>query len=402
MGKNHELSIADILNRQEPLDWFESVAIVAGICSALGEQPATAMPAPEDIRLTSDGTVVLTASGHQADDAVLRLLRDCLSLDAQPPALRLFVVSALSSNRYHSPAVLEQALAYYERPGRAGIIKSVRARCLTTGEAREPRADANGSSRYEADKAAKVADAQSAAVRPTRRRRLLVAVGIIVCAVAVAAVAMFAYSPRTLAGNIGDMKGLAAYVAETGRGLVDVVTKTILPTSPAPETSAVDAASIGRVKKRRRARTTVVSAAPDLPAPISEAVATAGSITVVADEASAPLSDTVGADPLVAPEAAIATSVDVIDANEIVPPRLLDPVRLPWWASAGTHRSSNMIELAITETGKVARVRLVSPAVRMTDMMMLSAAKTWTFEPASQNGHPTPYTLMLNVAITPP
>ena len=400
MGKIHELSVADILNRQEPLDWFESVAIVAGLCSALGEQPATAMPAARDILLAPDGTIELAASGSQADDAVLRLLHDCLNLADQPSGLRLFVLSALSSDRYRAPSALEQALAYYERPGRAAIIRSVRSRCLGASEAREGRADANGSSKFEADKTRKAA-VQSAAARPTRRRRLLVAAGVTACVVITAA-AVFAYSHRLLAGNIGDMKGLAAYVADTGRGLVDAVTKTLLREPAEPVKSTVAASSAGHVKKRRPTRASVAPAGPGLPPPVAEAIATTGSITAVADETPAADPSTVEAQPVVEPEAAPTNSAADVETDKIVPPRLLDPVRLPWWASEATYHSSNMIELAITETGKVARVRLVSPAVRMTDMMMLSAAKTWTFEPASQNGHPMPYTLTLNVAVTPP
>ena len=56
----------------------------------------------------------------------------------------------------------------------------------------------------------------------------------------------------------------------------------------------------------------------------------------------------------------------------------------------------NVIELDIAESGVVERVRLASPAMRMTDMMILSAAKTWLFEPASKDGRPVPYRLTLN------
>jgi hypothetical protein len=34
--------------------------------------------------------------------------------------------------------------------------------------------------------------------------------------------------------------------------------------------------------------------------------------------------------------------------------------------------------------------------MRLTDMMILSAAKTWIFEPASDGGHPIPYRMTLN------
>jgi len=399
-SRDQKVSIADILNRQVPLDWFESVAIVAGLCSALGEQHAAAMPALDDIHLTPAGAIALAAPGAQADDAVLRLLHDCLRLAAHPPALRLFVLNALSSDRHRSPAALEEALAYYERPGRAAIIQSVRARCLAASDAPVARADAaNGSSSFEVDKAAAE---RSAAVASPRRRRLLLAVGIAVCAVCVAAVVTLVYSRGLSAGNIGNMQGLAGYVAETGRGLVNAVTKTLNLTPEAPAMPATaDATPVGPAKKPRRARALLTSASSEPRSSIGETSATADSeATQVTDETRA------GSVPVeavaVAPEVVPTNPAAVVGTDEIMPPRLIDPVRLPRWAYVATDRSSHVIELAITEAGKVDRVRLVSPAVRMTDMMMLSAAKTWIFEPALQNGHPTPYTLMLNVAGTAP
>ena len=200
------------------------------------------------------------------------------------------------------------------------------------------------------------------------------------------------------------MQGLAAYVAETGRGLVNAVTETLNPTPAAPVTSAAADKSSSPAKKPRRARASLTSASSEQPASIVEPVATGESkaLTAVAAETLAAAPDTVEASLAAAPEVEPATPGDVVGTNAIMPPRLIDPVRLPRWAYVATERSSHVIELAITETGKVDRVRLVSPAVRMTDMMMLSAAKTWVFEPALQNGHPTPYTLMLNVANSMP
>jgi outer membrane biosynthesis protein TonB len=82
--------------------------------------------------------------------------------------------------------------------------------------------------------------------------------------------------------------------------------------------------------------------------------------------------------------------------HEIVPPRLIDPVRLPSWAQPANQTSTNIIELDIAPTGSVRRVRLLSTPTRLTDMMILSAAKTWVFEPASSQGRAVPYKLTLN------
>ena len=201
------------------------------------------------------------------------------------------------------------------------------------------------------------------------------------------------------------MQDLAAYVADTGRGLVDAVTKTLIPPPAAPDTSAaIDVTSAGPAKKLRRARASVTSASSEQPTATRDMIAAGDSkaIQLVADETPAAGSNSVDAALAVSPESGAANPAAVVETNEIMPPRLIDPVRLPRWAYVATTPSSHVIELTISETGKVARVRLTSPAVRMTDMMMLSAAKAWTFEPALQNGHPMPYTLMLNVSNTMP
>ena len=81
-----------------------------------------------------------------------------------------------------------------------------------------------------------------------------------------------------------------------------------------------------------------------------------------------------------------------------MPPRLLDPIRLPAWVDPMNRTPLSSIELEIAIDGTVSRVRMLSPAMRLTDMMILSAAKTWVFEPASVEGRPIPYRLTLGLA----
>jgi len=81
----------------------------------------------------------------------------------------------------------------------------------------------------------------------------------------------------------------------------------------------------------------------------------------------------------------------------LVAPKLMDPVRLPAWVDPVNKAPMSAIELEISTTGTVKRVRMLSAATHMTDMMMLSAAKTWLFEPASMNGQPVTYVMTLGV-----
>jgi TonB family protein len=61
----------------------------------------------------------------------------------------------------------------------------------------------------------------------------------------------------------------------------------------------------------------------------------------------------------------------------------------------------NTIELIVAEDGTVERVQLLSTPKRMADMMLLSGAKNWQFEPAVKDGQPVRYRLELSWAATP-
>jgi len=61
----------------------------------------------------------------------------------------------------------------------------------------------------------------------------------------------------------------------------------------------------------------------------------------------------------------------------------------------------NVMEIIIGGDGAVERVQLVSPPRRLTDMMLLSGAKSWRFAPASKNGLPVRYRMAFSWATTP-
>jgi TonB family protein len=57
----------------------------------------------------------------------------------------------------------------------------------------------------------------------------------------------------------------------------------------------------------------------------------------------------------------------------------------------GPESDFNTMEIVVSERGLVEQVRLLSTPRRMTDMMLLSGAKTWRFEPATMNGSAVRY-----------
>jgi hypothetical protein len=56
----------------------------------------------------------------------------------------------------------------------------------------------------------------------------------------------------------------------------------------------------------------------------------------------------------------------------------------------------NTMEMVVSEQGRVEQVRLLTPAKRMTDVLLLSGAKTWKFAPAVRDGQPVRYRTMFS------
>lgn len=87
-----------------------------------------------------------------------------------------------------------------------------------------------------------------------------------------------------------------------------------------------------------------------------------------------------------------AADVDVSRPN-------LRPSQIPWQWPRGVSRTE-MLEVVISQRGEVERIKLLSPPRTMVDMMALSAAKTWTFDPALKDGAPVRYRLVLTPGAT--
>jgi TonB family protein len=87
-----------------------------------------------------------------------------------------------------------------------------------------------------------------------------------------------------------------------------------------------------------------------------------------------------------------AADVDVSRPN-------FHPSQLPWQWPRGVSRTE-MLEVVISQRGEVERIKLLSPPRRMVDVMALSAAKTWTFDPALKDGAPVRYRLVLTPGAT--
>jgi hypothetical protein len=84
----------------------------------------------------------------------------------------------------------------------------------------------------------------------------------------------------------------------------------------------------------------------------------------------------------------------------VEPPRLRS-AEIPELLIAGFERRQNRVELVISERGEVQRAKMIGEPQRMPDVMLLSRAKELQFDPATRNGVPVRYRLILSWNVTP-
>ena len=108
-------------------------------------------------------------------------------------------------------------------------------------------------------------------------------------------------------------------------------------------------------------------------------------------------------DPLIVNRPSLADALMPIyseEDNDVIPARLLT-TQTSGPLFTGIRPDMNTMELVISPAGRVETVRLMSQTKRMTDMLLLSGAKTWKFTPALRDGQPVRYKTMFSWEITP-
>lgn len=132
------VSVADLLAKAVPLQWFEAVAISQSLCAKLCESGDYAGPVQidaENVFIDEAGSVgvlaLRTATGPSAREGVADLLRATLPEKGVPTPIRLLVSQASVSD---SLAEWLKTLEYYERPDRPGLVQAVYRRAEETPE----------------------------------------------------------------------------------------------------------------------------------------------------------------------------------------------------------------------------------------------------------------------------
>jgi hypothetical protein len=138
-----------------------------------------------------------------------------------------------------------------------------------------------------------------------------------------------------------------------------------------------------------------LAAAPNQAVPSRSASAAATGVRVPGAPtqppgAAAPAAAPRAATPAAPVRAGLGGRVFTPSDSEVSPPIMVYPQVRPG-TIGGPESDFNTMEIVISERGLVEQVRLLSTPRRMTDMMLLSGAKTWRFEPATMNGSAVRY-----------
>jgi hypothetical protein len=272
-------------------------------------------------------------------------------------------------------------LALFERPGRHDAIREVYERFH-----RLPPADAGPPAHEVAP------DARAARVevlgRP--RRKVLVVAAASLLVVLAGATAARVWSTRAASPQREeDARGpLSRAVAEARASVSDAAARSVRaiakllgrdsgaqPAAPAPAQTAATPAGPPAPPARRRA--VRPPASPAQPAPAAPQPAATAPVAAAA----------------AAPDTTIYTSAN----TDVMPPKLLRS-RLPAEQGAGLPAESlPEVELIVSSSGDVESVRLLSPQPGVRSAMMLSAIKSWRFDPATLNAQPVRYRLLMRL-----
>ena len=375
-------SLAQLLARRTPVEWFEAVAITEAICTALlQDAPAggRGVPDGDDVVITPEGEVELLAEGgRDAPSARLARLLHEMSEGAQglPVQLRLLVLQELSPSP-GCASVLEFStrLALFERPGRANLIRGVYERFLRT----PPR---------EAERLPRPAHAETPAPHALAwwRRR----------AVHIAAAAAFVFLLLSTA-----MVWLWNSASPLPPGSTDRRGPVARAVSAAGESVSQAAESSARTVSRwlgleATDRPTVVPAVETVEAPAPSGATPARRPSARVPRPPAPLAGAARAADSPPPETWDTTVYTAID-TEVAPPSLLRS-RLPSDPPLGV-RSDSLpeVEIVVSPTGEVESVKLMTQQAGVGAAMMLSAIKAWRFVPATRDGEPVRYRLRMRL-----
>jgi len=408
--------------------WSEAVAVVEELCQGLTQDGREQrVPALEDVLLNAGGQlrIVYGSRGETGPVAAARLLHVLLASSDVPVQLRLFLSQSTAPDTHASIGEFAAALAYFGRADRAELIQAVYQRCASRPPGSQPLAVPRP---LPLDPVAPRKDPQA-----TQRRRRpgagkrtgWIAAGLLLVAAGAGAWVWTSDpdgDPADVATQAVDaVTGAFADFRTTARELMGqprIVPRDAPAAGGGTSSPSGSAAGPTAAGSTTPGGTSVASRAPAVPAPTPRQTAppltpAAPSSTLARAALETPALPTAGESrPAVESPATslVPATGALVDAGviysqddaDVVPPSLVLP-QLPMPLVTVEHRAPtvNSMELLVSADGSVERVRLVDGPRRMPDMMLLSGAKTWKFEPARKDGVPVRYRTVLSWTVTP-
>lgn len=409
------MRLSDLLARSVSVEAHEAIAVVRGVSQCVLESSVeSSVPELHQIELSPEGEISLTG-GVKTSEPVRRLgqlLQALLTQSAPPVQLRLVISQATAPQpTYGSIGEFSEALAYFERPGRAAVIRALHARALEALESIEPgptpTLDAMAPLPGAPAKPPSIRERRTAA-RGDRRPLLLVVTVALVAAVCGSAAIFYARIPRSVQERHDVSKAVVKASDAVGSALLSGAS------------ALTERAGLGRLVSASEAGTAAAAApvpkvAASAAAPARQAHAAprtppAASFQVFDLDAQPPLDDVAlparDADPRVAARrngSDLSASLSILpfvsvpdvriyspESDGVVPPVSVRPQFRRQLPENVNMADLGRIELIILEDGTVSSVKLLTPA-SVSDGMMLSAAKAWEFQPAQKDGHPVKF-----------
>ncbi|MEO5897257.1 MAG: energy transducer TonB [Vicinamibacterales bacterium] len=397
---NEGLRLSDVLGRTLAVEWFEGVAVARTVAEIVAvEYGGTSVPDLNQVQIAPDGQI-FTSGAVETREPVRRLgqlLQAVLTQSEAPVQLRLIVAQATAPDpAFSSSKEFADALGYFERPDRAGVLRRLYARAASS-------AIGAGDVSPTIEMIAPLQPEEpspSPNVRPagiTSRRSATVIIGVIVFLVSVAIsycsfgrvrgsdVAAAAVRASDVVGG-AVVSGVSKVSESVGLGRLASAdpSGSIPPASPPAAVQPVTP-NVGR-----KVVPVIRSGAPD-PLILFDLDGAQGS---------SPSSGVEPVDMRPASPATPAGSIAAPDADPVIysaadagvePPIGLRP-QLPRALPADIDKAQlGQIELLILPDGTVGSVKLLGPHPGVIEGMLLSAAKAWTFQPAMKNGRPVSY-----------
>jgi TonB family protein len=433
------LSLNDLRSPAVALDWHEAVAVAAALAGLVLDAQADACPAPGSVRLLPSGDLSVSGpdilAGPPAAGAA-QVLGQLLDLAPCPAELRQLAATYAADARrgpdgQDALVSFLASLAFFERPGRQAVLAAVatraepaldRARRAAALDALTERTrlaaggDAIPASAPPVVEPSPVAPPDAVAASPVWeprgddgfRRLVLPAAVSFAVFLGMAYLAAAWLTPRPPAAHaapeeedlpVSGPEGAPATTAAAPR-----------PARQSASSPARPPAARGGAAPPAAGPPVAASGAGPAPAPAAPVPgATASPVaapppTRSVDVTLAERDGGVVASPIApvrtAPRpSAVPGRVFTASDPQVTPAILIRP-KLPDRPPADVPEEQvGTLEFVVSESGLVEHVHLVSPANRYSERMLVAAAKTWQFQPATRDGRPVRFRTRIRVTL---